>query len=64
MFAYGWMRRHLAPFTSGVYVNYSERELGGSYAKMYWGKSLQRLKKIKRTYDPEGFFANPQPIPK
>lgn len=38
-FAYGWMKRHLKPFTSGVYVNYPERALGKTYARMYWGRA-------------------------
>ena len=44
-------------------MNYPERALGKRYAKMYWGKSLQRLKRVKRAYDPEGFFANRSPFP-
>ncbi|CAN8071513.1 unnamed protein product [Agarophyton chilense] len=62
-FAYYWMKRHLAPFTIGVYVNYAELELG-NYAEMYWGDSLATLKRVQKWYDPGYFFMNSQPIPK
>lgn len=63
LFVYQWMKRHLRPFTSGVYVNYPELELMNSYPKLYWGSSLSRLGRVKKLYDPDLFFANPQPIP-
>lgn len=59
---YEWMRRHLAAYTSGVYVNYPELRLR-RYASAYWGSSLQRLQRLKRRYDPYLFFLNAQPIP-
>ena len=60
---YYWMKNHFSKFTLGVYVNYPELELGKNYAKAYWGKSLAPLKKLKKVYDPENMFMNPQPIP-
>lgn len=63
-FVYYWMKNHFRPFTTGVYVNYPELELGKSYPSLYWGKSLPRLRRIKSKYDPKLFFANPQPIPR
>lgn len=59
---YEWMRRHLTPYTSGVYVNYPELRLR-EYARAYWGASLLRLQRLKRRYDPYLFFLNAQPIP-
>lgn len=61
--AYFWMKNHLKPLANGVYVSYPELELGKSYPKMYWGSNLERLKRLKRRYDPKSFFFNPQPIP-
>ncbi len=61
--AYWWMRNHLRPYTTGVYVNYQEPELGRTYAKAYWGHNLKRLRFLKSRYDPDMRFANPQPIP-
>lgn len=60
--AYNRMKAHFAPTTSGVYANYPELELK-NYAQLYWGSSLKRLSALKKEYDPELFFANPQPIP-
>lgn len=60
---YTWYRNHFARYTIGVYANYQDLALGPKYAQMYWGKSLPKLKRIKNVYDPNGFFANPQPIP-
>lgn len=60
--AYQWMTRKFAPIIQGVYTNYPELELK-KYAKMYWGKNLRRLRRLKTKFDPNLFFANPQPIP-
>lgn len=64
-YVYNRMKTLLQPYTSGVYVNYPEPELGrNEYPKMYWGKSLPRLEKLKRLYDPDLFFSHQQPIPR
>lgn len=64
-FAYWRMKNLLKPFTIGGYVNYAESQLGRNvYPKYYWGKSLPRLKKLKKQADPNGIFSNVQPIPK
>lgn len=60
---YNWMKNHFAPYTVGVYVNYQDPRLKNSYPQMYWGKSLMRLRRLKTKYDPDLFFANPQPLP-
>ncbi len=62
--AYKKLRQHFLNHTIGVYVNYQDPMLNeSSYPKMYWGDSLFELKTIKTKYDPNNFFANPQPIP-
>lgn len=62
-FAYSRMQQILRKFVIGVYVNYPELELKKKYAKAYWGKSLKRLRTLKKKHDPKNFFMNPQPIP-
>lgn len=61
---YNWMRNHFKSYTVGVYVNYQDPELKNSYPQMYWGKNLVELGRLKTIYDPDQFFANPQPIPR
>ena len=61
--AYDRLREHFSNYTIGAYVNYQDPSLLESYPKMYWGNSLNDLKKLKAMYDPNGFFSNPQPIP-
>lgn len=61
-YLYRWMKNHFSKFAIGVYINYPELQLT-DYAQQYWGKSLPRLQRIKKIYDPNGFFSNTQPIP-
>lgn len=63
LYVYNWMKNHFAPYTSGVYVNYPELELGDSYAQAYWGKNLWKLRLLKARLDPDVKMLNPQPIP-
>lgn len=64
MFVYNRMKALLQPYTVGIYVNYPELELSNyEYPRMYWGNSLDRLKKVKKKYNPDNFFFHPQPIP-
>lgn len=52
----------LAPATSGaVYVNYPDVELP-EWAAAYYGDNYARLRKVKKTYDPEDFFRFEQSI--
>lgn len=60
--AYQWMKTQLAPYTIGSYVNYQDRALNNSYAQLYWGNNLPRLREVKTIYDKNSIFANPQPI--
>lgn len=64
LFAYNRMKELLRPYTIGVYVNYPELQLGSNeYPQLYWGSSLERLKKVKKMYNPDNFFFHSQPIP-
>jgi FAD/FMN-containing dehydrogenase len=61
----GWVqqaRAALAPYTTGAYVNYIDGD-EANFAVAYYGNNLARLSAVKRTYDPDGFFAFPQAIP-
>jgi FAD/FMN-containing dehydrogenase len=55
-------RQALAPYTTGAYVNYIDSDQA-DFANAYYGSNLSRLVSVKRSYDPEGFFAFPQAIP-
>jgi hypothetical protein len=45
----------MQPISSGAYVNYCDKELP-SWDTAYYGSHLPRLRSVKRTVDPEGFF--------
>jgi hypothetical protein len=60
-----WVQRAraaLLPYTSGAYVNYIDGDIT-DFAQEYYGGNLVRLAQVKRTWDPDGFFAFPQAIP-
>lgn len=47
----------------GMYVNYVDSELDRETAeKLYWAGNLQRLKQLKKRYDPTDIFYSPQSI--
>ncbi|MER9896916.1 FAD-binding oxidoreductase [Mesorhizobium sp. M0130] len=53
----------MRPFLPGkAYVNYSDAQLT-SYQTAYWGKNINRLKKVKRTFDPGNLFQFKQSVP-
>jgi FAD/FMN-containing dehydrogenase len=60
-----WVRRSwslLRPHASGrVYPNFPDPELTG-WAEAYHGDNLERLKQVKRQYDPERLFRFPQSL--
>jgi len=54
-----WMRRFrsaIAPFQSGEYRNYADIDLRPDLPAQYYGQNLERLKELKRAYDPDGVF--------
>jgi len=54
----------MRPYVSGgAYVNYCDLDLGGGYAKAYWGDNLPRLMKIKGEVDPKNIFKHAQSVP-
>jgi hypothetical protein len=47
----------------GMYINYADTQLSSTRAQqLYWGANLDRLRRIKRQYDPTQLFYNPQSI--
>jgi FAD/FMN-containing dehydrogenase len=44
---------------SGAYVNYADASLQG-YRRAYFGANAARLARVRTTYDPDGFFTQPQ----
>lgn len=47
----------------GMYVNYSDSALDrGAAQKLYWASNLERLRRIKKKYDPTELFYYPQSI--
>jgi FAD/FMN-containing dehydrogenase len=42
-----------------AYVNYADKTVD-NYREAYFGTNASRLAQVKRTYDPHGFFAQPQ----
>jgi len=45
----------------GAYVNYADASLSG-YRSAYFGSNAGRLAQTRATYDPEGFFTQPQDL--
>jgi FAD/FMN-containing dehydrogenase len=45
-----------------AYCGYPDRD-NTSWGLSYWGQNFERLKKVKRQYDPENVFRHPQSIP-
>lgn len=55
-------RQALAPYTRGAYVNYIDADQP-DWATAYYGRNLNRLRRIKARYDPDGVFDAPQSVP-
>lgn len=52
----------LAPYTNGAYVNVPNAGTT-NWENDYWGPNVERLRKIKATYDPDNVFRFEQSIP-
>ena len=47
----------------GMYANYLDTQLDGDTAtRLYYGGNLERLRVLKREFDPDDVFWNPQGI--
>jgi hypothetical protein len=55
------LRRRLLPYTSGDYIGNPDPDLK-DYLTDYYGTNIERLKQIKRKYDPENTFHFEQSI--
>ncbi|WP_412677635.1 BBE domain-containing protein [Brevibacillus agri] len=55
-------RTSMLPFTRGAYRNYSDL-LIHDCPTMYFGENIAKLKKVKKTYNPENVFRFEQSIP-
>ncbi|WP_338698044.1 FAD-binding oxidoreductase [Streptomyces sp. Q6] len=63
--ARGWLKRAhdaMGPYASGAaYQNYTDATLK-DWKRAYYGDAASRLTKVKRSYDPSGFFTFPQAL--
>ena len=57
------LRKQMLPYANGAYVNYHDNQLGPDWLQQYYGGNLERLRKVKKKYDPENFFKFEQSIP-
>jgi FAD/FMN-containing dehydrogenase len=44
---------------TGAYVNYADSSIA-DYQQAYFGSNAARLARVRKTYDPAGFFTQPQ----
>lgn len=56
------LRQTMLPWTAGAYVNFPD-VLIADWPRAYYGANWERLKQVKREYDPENVFRFPQSIP-
>jgi FAD/FMN-containing dehydrogenase len=55
-------RRDLLPWTRGAYVNYIDGDIA-DWPAQYHGTNFDRLRQVKRDWDPDDVFHFPQSIP-
>ena len=56
------VRRALAPFTAGAYVNYIDGDIG-DWPAAYYAENFGRLRRVKRDWDRDDVFRFAQSIP-
>ncbi len=56
------LRDRLLPYTKGDYVGNPDRNIK-DYLRAYYGENVERLKLVKRKYDPQNIFRFEQSIP-
>lgn len=56
------LRKALLPYTVGTYVNFSDLHIA-DWPQAYYGDNFDRLKVVKRQYDPRNLFRFAQSIP-
>lgn len=56
------MSTALAPYVNGAYVNVPNAGMP-DWERAYWGPNVDRLRRIKSTYDPDNVFSYEQSIP-
>ncbi len=52
----------MLPWTRGAYVNYIDGNIA-DWPAQYHGDNFERLRQVKRAWDPENVFHFPQSIP-
>jgi len=58
-FVHGFRKAMTPSWGDAAYVNYIDDTIS-DYKSAYWGKNASRLATVRQTYDPHGFFTQPQ----
>jgi FAD/FMN-containing dehydrogenase len=57
------MRKAMLPYAHGAYVNYQDNTIGDDWLDQYYGTNVDKLRQVKKKYDPTNFFNFEQSIP-
>ncbi|MFI7081497.1 FAD-binding oxidoreductase [Micromonospora sp. NPDC049903] len=52
----------LAGVSSGAYINFPSSVMPADWARLHYGRNYERLRRVKRQYDPHGVFTHPYSI--